>query len=495
MRAEVAESINSQMWRESTVSNFLNSLFGKKSNENLYICITHSKRNKERKNENFQDMYFPCTPSGIKEAVSHIFSIDKNREIYFRCQVISKKDRNKESAEFLTFIYADIDLKKNTPESNKNYPTKEEVLAMFTSGTIPKPSIIIHTGNGYHCYWILKEPIKAKDYPDLVENFQKAISLELKRNIDSTGDSARILRIPCTYNNKEENNQLDVAITAIGNGETYDSEQFIEQYVSETPLTDTKTGGKVLFQENHATATEKKCRNSKENWIKQDYEYSKNEKQILKGKIKKSPKFKYLQQGEWQIYRDIYESQHRADFGFFRMLAWIFNKNPEKMKACFLKSGLNNTDRVKKKAGVLNYQKYIDRTIRAVLEVTPEEPPAKPNRGKRTGKCEFDRLHGETLLKHNGIVRVYHALIKLERKWGVIDGGRLFASYDRIVEESGVSKPSVKKHLLLLQRLGLIHSLIIGKSNSREKKATELNRTIPIPHKLQGLTENQFTPK
>jgi len=117
MRTEVAENINSQMWMESTVSNFLNSLFGKISNENLFICITHSKRNKERKNEDFQEKYFPCTSSGIKEAVSHIFSIDKKREIYFRCQVISKKDRNKESAEFLTFIYADIDFKKNKQES------------------------------------------------------------------------------------------------------------------------------------------------------------------------------------------------------------------------------------------------------------------------------------------------------------------------------------------------------------------------------------------
>jgi len=487
MRMEADLTLTSYNWRFEKIKNFLNSGFGKVQNENLYICITHAGRNYlNGSNGDFKDSFFPCNCSGIKKASNHILSIDKEREIYFRCAVLSKQNRNKESAEILPFIYADIDFKENHQESQKNYPTVKEVFTMFSGGLIPKPSRVIYTGNGYHCYWILKKPVKARDYPEIVSNWQQKIRSVLKRDIDPTGDFARILRIPCTFNNKTKK-QKHVAITTRGSDEFYDLDELIEPYGSEKTSTHTDTRGKVLSQENNVVATEKKCKNSKERFIEKNDKYSKDEKQHLNRWTKKSVKFRYLKEGNWKIYGDEYKSQSEADFNFIKMLAKIFNKNPEKMKACFLQSGLNDADRIKKKGGVFNYYKYVDRTIRKALKFAPKEPPAKPKRGKKNGNYDFERLHGKALIKHGGSVRVYKALIKLERKWGKDNGGKLFASYDNIVEESGVSKSSVKNHLIFLQGLGLIHSLITGKSNSREKKATELNRTIPIPTKLQTL--------
>lgn len=472
MRAEVAESINSQMWRESTVSNFLNSLFGKISNENLFICITHSKRNQERKNEDFQEMYFPCTSSGIKEAVSHIFSIDKNREIYFGCAVLSKQSRNKESAEILTFIWADLDFRGK----KQNYPTSEEILKLFSENRIPRPSTIIHTGNGYHCYWILKEPVKAVDHPDIYKKWLYHLKDKLNKNVDLNSELAKILRIPCTYNNKIENNQLHVAITAIGNCETYDSEQFIKQCVSETPLTDTETGGKVLFQENHATTTEKKCRNIKreDKGNPQKRKLIDNEsRERISACLKRSPKLKDLYKGDWKKYDD-YPSQSEADMALCGMLAFIFDDS-ETVKQIFISSKL-----YRKAKGF----KYVERTVNKAMRNKIEPKLFKRGGGKKTGYYEFNRLHGKTLkARHKTIIQV---LIDLERETHLPDGHVIYAGYRTFAKRGKMSPSTAERTLVELHEYGIV-SHIKGKCSSGEKEASQTKRIIPIPKTLQSI--------
>lgn len=64
-----------------------------------------------------------------------------------------------------------------------------------------KPSVIVDSGNGRHCYWLLKSPIVADDQSrELAEGIAKGIARRMGG--DSTHDISRILRTPGRENSK-----------------------------------------------------------------------------------------------------------------------------------------------------------------------------------------------------------------------------------------------------------------------------------------------------
>lgn len=91
-------------------------------------------------------------------------------------------------------LYADVD--------SKDHGSKEAASAHVQS-MHPRPSVIIDSGNGYHCYWLLDEPFPL----DTPTAFRKAKTLQEKWVTFVGGDKAvhdlaRILRLPGTFNYK-----------------------------------------------------------------------------------------------------------------------------------------------------------------------------------------------------------------------------------------------------------------------------------------------------
>jgi len=79
---------------------------------------------------------------------------------------------------------------------------------------------------------------------------------------------------------------------------------------------------------------------------------------------------------------------------------------------------------------------------------------------------------------------IYLAIIRVEKKRRYPARSRIFINYRKLSEKSGVSIPSIKKSLEILQEEKLIK---FKSGRKREKglkrRATEIQRTIPIPRR------------
>jgi hypothetical protein len=64
-----------------------------------------------------------------------------------------------------------------------------------------KPSMVVHSGGGLHCYWVLSEAVdlttKATEFKKLLRSVANAIGADL-----SSAEPAHILRVPQTFNYK-----------------------------------------------------------------------------------------------------------------------------------------------------------------------------------------------------------------------------------------------------------------------------------------------------
>jgi len=97
----------------------------------------------------------------------------------------------KEQVEAINCMFCDYDKKDNWTEK-------------LVKALQPEPSVIVDSGQGYHCYWLLKEPIIVTDANR--ESIMYTQSQWVKKMLSDDGakDIARVLRVPGTYNNKYE---------------------------------------------------------------------------------------------------------------------------------------------------------------------------------------------------------------------------------------------------------------------------------------------------
>ena len=151
---------------------FFTALF-KKTKHSIELRALPSKRRRFIDNNNYQD-------------IEALIKDKKNENLYFGVCTRENGDGTKNGCRELTALWIDID-KKSLEEVN-------EMLEEFPY----KPTAIVCSGNGYHLYWILKEPMKANE---LIEGHLKGIAKKLNGDPKAT-DLSRILRIPGTKNYK-----------------------------------------------------------------------------------------------------------------------------------------------------------------------------------------------------------------------------------------------------------------------------------------------------
>lgn len=98
--------------------------------------------------------------------------------------------------------------------------TEREVLdqALGRSG-LPEPSMIVWSGNGYHAYWKLNEPLS----PSEARKYSKGVHGVLPS--DNTYDPTRVMRAPGTVNWKDPDNPK-MAYIVESNDNSYDIELF-----------------------------------------------------------------------------------------------------------------------------------------------------------------------------------------------------------------------------------------------------------------------------
>ena len=138
----------------------------------------------------YGDLYF-CLSSQVKTS-------DKTRGD----RVMALRGSDNVSA--FKAIWLDVDGYK----SEKGYGSLEEafkaIQAFVSAAGIVPPSALVCSGGGWHTYWISDIPLAEQDWRPYAEGlWSLAVKHGLKADAGVTTDSVRVLRLPGTFNHKE----------------------------------------------------------------------------------------------------------------------------------------------------------------------------------------------------------------------------------------------------------------------------------------------------
>jgi hypothetical protein len=132
-------------------------------------------------------------PSGLYQddaALGVYIGMHPKDNCYFGVATRDGHGGRKENIVEIPAVWADVDFKTTTADGLRDR------LARFPF----RPSMAVHSGGGYHLYWILKEPVGQSEICD-VEDVNRRIAIALDGDTAAV-DAARILRIPGTVNQK-----------------------------------------------------------------------------------------------------------------------------------------------------------------------------------------------------------------------------------------------------------------------------------------------------
>jgi hypothetical protein len=123
--------------------------------------------------------------------------------------------RKKENCKNTKVFLLDVDVAESNP---KKYATKSdalEALEKFNAELGLKKPIVIDSGYGLHVYWVLSKPILSESWEILADYFKAvAVRVDPKLAADTSrvSDSAGVLRLPGTFNFKNQTDPKQVKI-------------------------------------------------------------------------------------------------------------------------------------------------------------------------------------------------------------------------------------------------------------------------------------------
>jgi hypothetical protein len=148
-------------------------------------------------------------------------------------QRLNSGHRDRDNAIGLVCIPMDIDIK---PDSPRHYATlPEAITAIFTFCVdleIPRPSLMVVTGGGLHCYWLSNRVLPVEEWQPYADGLKAAaMRAGLKFDRQCTGDAARVLRVPDTTNWKYESGPRPVRLLGdkYNPGTKYDFELVLDK--------------------------------------------------------------------------------------------------------------------------------------------------------------------------------------------------------------------------------------------------------------------------
>jgi hypothetical protein len=167
-----------------------------------------------------------CLAAILGKKVEHLFlpaiadfelassAIDAPVNQYFACASFNDGAERKQSnvAKIKSF-WLDVDSNK---DDGSGYPTQAEaasaVMAFIKATGLPHP-VVVSSGNGLHLYWPLEKEIAPEVWLPIAKRL-KALCVEhgLRADPSCTSDSARILRIPGTFNYRDPKNPKPVEL-------------------------------------------------------------------------------------------------------------------------------------------------------------------------------------------------------------------------------------------------------------------------------------------
>ncbi len=138
-----------------------------------------------------------------------------------------------QTATGLVALWCDLDVAAGSHDGSKSLPPTDHALGVMAALPL-QPSAVVWTGGGYHLWWFLREPVmlaspseraKAHAYTTKWQDF---IRYRLSPyTLDSTGDLARVLRLPGTINHKK-GGSIPVRLETLDADRRYNLSDFAE---------------------------------------------------------------------------------------------------------------------------------------------------------------------------------------------------------------------------------------------------------------------------
>jgi hypothetical protein len=143
--------------------------------------------------------------------------VQDNYNAYFALASFTdpKEGRTSKNAKQFKSFFIDIDCGTGKPYADQ----AEGMTALkkfVKDAKLPKPTVV-NSGRGVHAYWVLAEPMDRDEWKPLAEGLKLLCERhKLEADPSVTADSARILRIPGTFNYKDLENPLTVEVIVTG---------------------------------------------------------------------------------------------------------------------------------------------------------------------------------------------------------------------------------------------------------------------------------------
>lgn len=127
----------------------------------------------------------------------------------------------------LTAAFCDVDYGSGGHKNPSQHQTEAEAQAAIDAFSGP-PSLLIHSGGGFQCYWLWRQPVAiTPEATKRVEAINRGLAAALGGDLPAT-DTARILRLPGTYNQKIAGQPRPVRLIWCHPDRLYDLADFAE---------------------------------------------------------------------------------------------------------------------------------------------------------------------------------------------------------------------------------------------------------------------------
>lgn len=165
--------------------------------------------------------FFSLSENGYRDADRYCGRVCKEWDIYFG--VLPRRGESGKGSDVAgaLCLFADVDGGEDGIEGAVELVKRDPFL--------PSPNLVVVSGGGLHCYWLLKAPLwfeNAKgreDYSVTLRRLQKVIggSAPGAHADPACKDAARVLRVPGTYNLKRETEPRLVRLLRLNMQERY----------------------------------------------------------------------------------------------------------------------------------------------------------------------------------------------------------------------------------------------------------------------------------
>jgi putative DNA primase/helicase len=238
----------------SDTHKFLTALFGNIEKGNIYLWTMPDKRT------------WSFSVDDLKIMINAAQAMQDERDVYYglggSMQEIEATERIKpNNVSFIPCLWMDIDIATPGAHVQTDLPkTAQEALSVLPE--FLQPSIVVHSGNGLHVYWLLKEAwifeapednLRASNLMIRLQAYIKQLAQERGWKLDSTADLSRVLRVPGTLNHKRGQKQ-SVRIMSFSDDIRYDPSE-LEDLIPDIDFRAAITGNHGSFERRSTDAS------------------------------------------------------------------------------------------------------------------------------------------------------------------------------------------------------------------------------------------------